>query len=73
MNELELSRKEISRIDAEMAKLFEERMHQCENVAAYKKEHGLSVDTEATTVEEARASLMQALTGIDSGRSDIHR
>ena len=28
MNELELSRKEISRIDAEMAKLFEERMHQ---------------------------------------------
>lgn len=37
------------------------------------KEHGLSVDTEATTVEEARASLMQALTGIDSGRSDIHR
>ena len=37
------------------------------------KEHGLSVDTEATTVEEAIASLMQALTGIDSGRSDIHR
>lgn len=37
------------------------------------KEHGLSVDTEATTVEEARASLMQALTGIDSGRSDIYR
>ena len=30
------------------------------------------MDTEATTVEEARASLMQALTGIDSGRSDIH-
>ena len=29
------------------------------------KEHGLSVDTEATTVEEARASLMQALTGIE--------
>ena len=37
------------------------------------KEHGLSVDTEARTVEEARASLMQALTGIDSGRSDVYR
>lgn len=36
------------------------------------KEHGLNVDTEAITVEEARASLMQALTGIDSGRMDIH-
>lgn len=36
------------------------------------KEHGLNVDTEAITVEEARASLMQALTGIDSGRTDIH-
>lgn len=51
MNELELSRKEISRIDAEMAKLFEERMHQCENVAAYKKEHGLSVRDSAREAE----------------------
>lgn len=37
------------------------------------KERGLNVDTDATTVAEARASLMQALTGIDSGRMDIHR
>ena len=33
---------------------------------------GLSVDTDATTVEEARASLLEALTGIDSSRRDIH-
>ena len=51
MNELELARKEISRIDAEMAKLFEERMHQCESVAAYKKEHGLSVRDSAREAE----------------------
>lgn len=36
------------------------------------KERGLSVDTEATTVAEARASLLEALTGIDSCKKDIH-
>ena len=36
------------------------------------KERGLDVDTEATTVAEARASLMEALTGIDATRKDIH-
>ena len=36
------------------------------------KERGLDVDTEATTVAEARASLMEALTGIDAKRKDIH-
>lgn len=36
------------------------------------KERGLNVDTEATTVAEARASLMEALTGIDSKHKDIH-
>lgn len=51
MNELELSRKEISRIDAEMARLFEERMHTCESIAAYKKEHGLSVRDSARETE----------------------
>ncbi len=35
-------------------------------------ERGLSVDTEATTVEEARASLMEALTGLVAARRDIH-
>ena len=37
------------------------------------KERGLNVDTDATTVAEARASLMQALTGVGYGRTDIHR
>lgn len=58
MNELELSRKEISRIDAEMARLFEERMHACESVAAYKREHGLSVRDlarEAELIDRSRA------------------
>lgn len=35
-------------------------------------ERGLNVNTEATTVEEARASLLEALTGIDSGKQDFH-
>lgn len=37
------------------------------------KGRGLNVDTDATTVAEARASLMQALTGVGYGRTDIHR
>lgn len=36
------------------------------------KERGLSVDTDATTVAEARASLMEALTGVNSARRDFH-
>lgn len=36
------------------------------------KERGLLVNTEATTVEEARQSLMEALAGIDAGHTDIH-
>ncbi|MDO5444004.1 MAG: 3-dehydroquinate synthase [Eubacteriales bacterium] len=47
MNELENARKEINRIDEEMAKLFEERMKVCETIAAYKKERGLSVHDDA--------------------------
>lgn len=43
MNDLENARKEITRIDAEMARLFEERMNQCVKIAAYKKERGLSI------------------------------
>ncbi len=50
MSELEQIRNEISKIDTEMAKLFEKRMSQCEKVAAYKKEHGLSIrDTDRET------------------------
>ena len=51
MNELETSRNEISRIDREMAKLFEQRMHACAAVADYKRRHGLSVKDEAREKE----------------------
>ncbi len=43
MNELEKARKIISEVDAEMAALFEKRMHAAELVAAYKQEKGLPV------------------------------
>ena len=37
------------------------------------KAYGLKVDTDATTIAEARASLLEALTGIDSQKNDFHR
>ena len=43
MNELEQARKDVNRIDAEMARLFEERMRAVSRIAAYKKENGLPV------------------------------
>lgn len=43
MSKLEDARKEINRIDAEMAALFEERMKASETIAAHKKENGLSI------------------------------
>ena len=51
MNKLEMSRNEISRIDLEMAKLFEERMKVCEAIAAYKKECGLSIRDSARELD----------------------
>lgn len=42
-NSLENARKEINRIDKEMARLFEERMRCAEAVAEYKKERGLAI------------------------------
>lgn len=36
------------------------------------KARGLKVDTDATTIAEARASLLEALTGIDSQKNDFH-
>lgn len=51
MNELEMSRKEITRIDEEMAKLFEARMNAAEKIAEYKKEYGLSIRDHAREVE----------------------
>ena len=43
MSELEQARKDVNRIDAEMARLFEERMRAVSRIAAYKKENGLPV------------------------------
>ena len=37
------------------------------------KVHGLQVNADATTIAEARASLLEALTGIDSQKNDFHR
>lgn len=54
MNELEQCRREIDRIDAEMARLFEARMDVCAAVAAYKKSHGLSVRDPAREAELIR-------------------
>lgn len=43
MNDLERSRAEIDRIDAEMTALFERRMQAVAEIAAYKRENGLPV------------------------------
>ncbi len=43
MSELDQARKEINRIDEEMARLFESRMAAVKRIAAYKKENGLPV------------------------------
>ena len=43
MNSLEKARETINRVDSEMAVLFAERMRAAEQVAAYKKEHGLPI------------------------------
>lgn len=43
MGNLDQYREEINRIDNELAKLFEERMHVSKAIGEYKKEHGLPV------------------------------
>lgn len=43
MNELQKAREIINEVDAEMAKLFEQRMRAAEMVAQYKKENGLPI------------------------------
>ncbi len=43
MSQLDQIRNEINEIDVKMAALFEQRMHLCEQVAAFKQERGLSV------------------------------
>ena len=44
MSDLEKARQIINKVDAEMAKLFEERMDAVKMVAAYKKQHGLQIE-----------------------------
>ena len=43
MNKLDEARQKINKIDAEMAKLFENRMIAVEDVIKYKVEHGLPI------------------------------
>ena len=43
MSDLEKARQIINEVDAQMAKLFEDRMNAVKMVAAYKKQHGLPV------------------------------
>ncbi len=51
---LDEARKEINRIDKEMARLFEERMRCAEAVAEYKKERGLAILDQAREDEVIR-------------------
>ena len=43
MQDIKESRKIINEVDEQMARLFEQRMQACEQIALYKKENGLSV------------------------------
>ena len=45
-NKLDAAREQINKIDAEMARLFAERMHAVEAVAGYKAENGLQIRDE---------------------------
>lgn len=53
---LDEARKEINRIDKEMARLFEERMRCAEAVAEYKKERGLAILDKAREDEIIKAN-----------------
>lgn len=61
MNTLEEARETINRVDSEMAKLFTERMRAAEQVAAYKKEHGLPI----TDAEREAAVIRQGAEKVD--------
>ncbi len=61
MNEMDQARKEINRIDAEMAALFESRMAAVRQIAAYKKQNGLPVRDsvrEAAVIEANRSRIL---------------
>ena len=57
INSLDEARKEINRIDAEMAKLFEERMSAAKVIAEYKKENTLPIFDAQREVELTKKNL----------------
>lgn len=57
INSLDEARKEINRIDAEMAKLFEERMGAAKVIAEYKKENNLPIFDAQREVELTKKNL----------------
>ena len=57
MNRLEKARLVINEADAQIAQLFEKRMHAAEDVAAYKTENGLPVFDEAREKEVIEKNL----------------
>ena len=56
MKELRELREEITAVDLEMAALFEKRMAVSQEIAAYKKEHGLPVYDAAREQENLKAA-----------------
>ena len=46
MTKLEQARETISKVDAQIAELFQQRMEACKDVAEFKKENGLSIKDE---------------------------
>lgn len=63
MNDLELARTEINKIDEEMAHLFEQRMKICRIIADYKKAHGLSIHDparEAALIQRSRSHIQDS-------------
>ena len=80
MDNLKEARKKINEIDAQMAKLFEERMKVSEDVALYKKEHALPIFDEtrekeviAKNVEFIEDAYLEILKAVDAGLIKIRR
>lgn len=63
MTNLDFARREIEKIDAEMATLFERRMELCRDVSDFKISHGLPVKDsarEAALIERNRSLISDA-------------
>lgn len=57
MQDIKESRKQINRIDEQMAQLFQERMSACKDIALYKKANGLSVRDEVREAEVVKRNV----------------